>query len=75
MAKIIGYNQKRKNKAKNASSSAKYQRIGQREVFWLPRHFDTGLEALIDKGLESRISPLTHKEVFDGFGAKYAQKG
>ncbi len=55
------------------------------KFFWLLKHFDkneievldfdTSLEALIDKGLELKISPLTHKEVFDGFRGKYAQKG
>ena len=45
------------------------------KFFWLLKHFDINLEALIDKGFESGVSPLTHKEVFDGFRAKYAQKG
>lgn len=55
------------------------------KFFWLLKHFDkseievvdfdTNLEVLIDKGLESKISSLSHKEVFDGFRAKYAQKG
>ena len=55
------------------------------KFFWLLKHsdkseievvdFDTNLEALVDKGMEFGVSPLSHKEVFDGFRAKYAQKG
>jgi len=85
MAKIIGYNQKQKTRQKMQTVVLNINESVSEKFFWLLRHFDkseievvdfdTSLEALIDRGLESGVSPLTHKEVFDGFRAKYAQKG
>lgn len=80
MPKIIGYNQKQKTRQKMQTVILNINESVSEKFFWLLRHFDkseievvdfdTSLEALIEKGLESRISPLTHKEVFDGFSEK-----
>ncbi len=53
------------------------------KFFWLLKHFDkseieildfdTHLEALVEKGMKSPISELTHEEVFSNLRAKYAQ--
>ena len=53
------------------------------KLFWLLKHFDkseveivsfdTELEEEIEKGLESPVSSLSHKEVFQSFRAQYAQ--
>lgn len=53
------------------------------KLFWLLKHFDkseveilsfdTELEEEIEKGLKSPVSQLSHKEVFQGFRAQYAQ--
>ena len=53
------------------------------KLFWLLKHFDkseveiisfdTELEEEIEKGLQSPVSSLSHKEIFQGFRAQYAQ--
>jgi len=53
------------------------------KVFWLLKHFekdeveivqfDTQLEEQIEKGMNSPLSPLSHKEIFEGFRTQYAQ--
>ncbi|MFZ2967720.1 MAG: hypothetical protein WA080_01545 [Sulfuricurvum sp.] len=53
------------------------------KLFWLLKHFDKSeleiisfdveLEAEIKKGINSPVSPLSHKEVFQGFRTQYAQ--
>lgn len=53
------------------------------KLFWLLKHFDKSeveilsydaeLEEEIQKGLESRVSSLSHQEVFQSFRAQYVQ--
>jgi len=53
------------------------------KVFWLLKHFekdeveiiqfDTELEEQIEKGMNSPLSSLSHKEIFEGFRRQYAQ--
>jgi hypothetical protein len=53
------------------------------KLFWLLKHFDkseveiisfdTELEEAITKGINSPLSSLSHKEVFQSFRTQYAQ--